>query len=1603
MNSDKINIKGNKNNYREDEVNRSGEQLLNILTNSNVYNNKKAKFINKNDYEFIIRIFQDSEEKEFFYFYKYLNITNIPILKILINGFIEFDIETDIKEKIILNIISKGIYINFNKNLFFFIYKKLSKHFRRHNLLKDAHSVKKFAKLFEVWKLLYSTENQMHINDLIYHECEFLFFQNLDEEKKFVEIDIEDKNEMKYLEISIKFICSEILNINKSNKKFGFIKLFDNKKEILELTYNDLNLENEENKLSFSNIFKIKYNFTKEGLNIYINKKINISKKIINFDFNSIKKVIILNNFYGQIISTTFKKYYSTFADYSEYCPNIAPLKIKVKNIDNKIEIKTSAYPTFSDKNEKSIESGKLYHYQYCGASLSLKINYEKKEINNIWKKANIDLSELEFLEGLNCFIPIFKIIKYIINNLEFIIDNKNCQDEKEKISEINKYIDRIFIWIKDILKIILKMICLSENNLKNFKKIIVPLIGSLAEIVNSLNSSKLISNEKISILLNDEIFNSLYILLLFFNFPFNIKEMFRKLVGINKNLDNLKISMESLIIDIEKNHIKNLEWYFIILVVYIQFILIYYNSSKKVPYILKEQISVFQTKNINKENKDFVEKQEAINILIKVMKSIYNEEEEKNKETNIIESKNFLNDNNYYFQFIIYMITSFLNIKLILKKNKIEYEENCFYKKFLSFFESYFKKKDKINITNDYAQMIINFRYHPEEITFLRKLFPFLNRSNFKSENELIMDELIDYHGEYHHLMKELFIFNKLWSDKKLFFNTNLENFKKSNLKVKNINYYTRNFQRPILYPFLDYKYQYPDFSAFKIDKDFYLIKENDDDYNFDLDCSEFDSFINEYNKIIKDKIEKDGKINICEVCLIKQTHHVKGNLYIFYDDGEITIYFFSHSNKVQNNEEEFLCCNKKFSKENVRKKIVDQDLINSQLCYGSIFKCPKKDANKKIKIESDDIRLVLSRIYFYRNSALEIFTETKSYFFNFIMQNKKEDIILSLVYPFEKSFCPINIDGHIMGYIKINKKIINKNLFSEMMDKSNNFFNFFIDQISKGIFYEISNFDLLMIINLISNRSFNDLYQYPIFPILYFFDKASNKNIKRDFREHIGFQNNLQQSKFRKDQILKAYKESFNELNENNTYFDSEKKEDSVYYFNTHYSNSIYTSNFLIRFFPLSFTAIELQGKGFDNPNRLFFSIEDTLFNISSQKSDLRELIPEFFYLPEMFMNINCINFHKRNDDELVDDVIMPNNLNYKFKNLKDKLNSKKDKDKDKDDFTLMTPEEIKQKKDNYYNFKKCFIFVDDMKNKLEHLSKELISWTNIIFGSNQKVSSKRENYFRDESFINLKNKYKKNYLNDTIIMGSVEFGIIPLQTVFDKNILLNLFKKKSYEQEKNKNKLIKALNENQNIYKNWNKDVVEEENNEQKSNNIVLNDYWNEYLTIDFKINNNNSFGKLEIYKNDNLICEKIDHNDIIIDFFFNRRLNMFATTSYDGFVCIYVWPNKLFSMIKHHNNSYYDKVFLSSNPFPTIIVFEKDNNLFTSFSLTGMIIKKVKIEIMSEDKNSEIQIEPLFDVYGGTSIDKLEIIIKSNKKVINRFYSLPFFELESKEVI
>ena len=1593
--------------------------FLSILTDNNKLNKKRTKLKEVEDYKYLYDIIKELSKEEFNNFFRYLSALNYPILEILINGYIEFN-DDRISEKIILNIISNVISLYFDRNIFYFVYYKLSKYFRRNQLLKDIKSIEKFEKLINIWKLLYNTST--NINLKFWDNNSFLFFPSLNEEKKYIEIEIDDKNEIRNLIIEINFLCSPIFNLNNAEDNYSFIKLYDENNKFFEMKYSDfyLNKDNKEISLSFSKIFQIKFDFSSNDYNILLNNYQKIeSKKGIKYNFNNIKKIELLNNFIGDVSSIKLKKQFSVMDKYEEAntC-RIEPLKIEIKKEkDNNLKITTNAFNIISkNKNDKK---KRILCYQYCGTSFKVKISTDNFKYYR--KRIKVNLDQIEYFGGFNCLIPIFKIIANAFKNHANYINSQNILDGNDKYEHLinaEDSLNRILQLVKEVLKIMLKMICLSENNYKNFKDIIVPLLGTLGEIshmLNDLYSSNLIGKTHRTFLFDDEVFSTLYILILLSTFPLNIKIMYRKVVGINDNLDNLNLSLDSIIsnIDMDIFLANNRSWYFIILIMYIEFILIYFNSSEKVPSKLIKRIRLFLDKQENENNS---EENKAIKIVIKSILGFFHEGNKIIQDNIMLKDKHFINDNNSYFQFIIYMLSTYLNIKSILKINKIEFDDNSYYGKYRKLFENYFSKKDKINITDDYVQMIISFILFTEDIQFLQKFFPFLYDDNFINDNELIMEELIDYHGQYHKLMKELFIFNRFWSNKKLFFNKSLDSLETSKLKYKSINYYTRNFQRPIIYPILDYKYRYPDFTKFKIDNDFYTKPEEIDDYNFDLDCPELDEYIQDYNEEIYSKIVEKGKINICEVCLVKQTYHVKGKLFIFSQDSKIRIYFYSYPYKYQNNEEEFPCCNRENEEDSKKKK-------KNNLCYGSILKCPKKDGNIKIKIYFEEIRLILSRIYFYRKSAMEIFTETKSYYFNFCSEAKKNDLFLTFIYPCGSSmeYFPININNDVIGYMKVNKTILEKNKFDDLINVKNNFIDFFSSQTSKDEFCEMCIFDIIMLINLISNRSYNDLYQYPVFPLIYFYNKKTGYSVNRNLKEHIGFQEITDNSKVRKDLFMKVYKETVNEIKE---YTENclENKID-LHCFNTHYSNSIYTSNFLLRLFPYSFSSIELQGNGFDDPNRLFYSIDETFNNIATQKSDLRELIPEFFYLPEMFMNLNSINFHKRANGDLVDDVIMPKNSSNKryISNNND------------DDSPELMIKESNIKESDYLpkkrieNLKKCFAFTEHMKNLLENL-KDFPKWLNIIFGLNQKFSPKNQQYFRKESYINNDNDDYNNYIKDEIIMSSVEFGIIPLQTIYEQNILINLQKRKNeyesyYYENKNKRssqKLFSFGSNNSKLLNSKNCQMNEIENNfiniSIKNSHEELNkdsgemtysvykkeskDYWDEYLKLDFKIYNNNGIGKLEIYAHNLLIKEVIDHNDKIIDFYYNRRLNMFATTSFDGFAYIYILPCKLICALKHPNNLYFDKIFLSANPFPTIITYEEKSFTFRAYSLSGILIRTVTKEIKFKEKTN-IKIKPIFNTHGGTYKDKINITFTKDKTIINEYYNLPFFNFEHKE--
>lgn len=176
-----------------------------------------------------------------------------------------------------------------------------------------------------------------------------------------------------------------------------------------------------------------------------------------------------------------------------------------------------------------------------------------------------------------------------------------------------------------------------------------------------------------------------------------------------------------------------------------------------------------------------------------------------------------------------------------------------------------------------------------------------------------------------------------------------------------------------------------------------------------------------------------------------------------------------------------------------------------------------------------------------------------------------------------------------------------------------------------------EISNFEYLMFLNTIAGRTYNDLNQYPVFPwVLTNFDTheldLSQPSNYRDLSKPIGALNPSRRAFF---------EERYNSW---------EHDQIPPFHYGTHYSTSAFTLNWLIRLEPFTTMFLALQGGKFDHPNRMFSSVATAWKNCQRDTSDVKELIPEFYYLPEMFINWNRYKLGATEDEGIVDDVVLP-----------------------------------------------------------------------------------------------------------------------------------------------------------------------------------------------------------------------------------------------------------------------------------------------------------------------------------------------------------------------
>ncbi|KAI4197790.1 MAG: hypothetical protein LQ350_005695 [Teloschistes chrysophthalmus] len=181
-----------------------------------------------------------------------------------------------------------------------------------------------------------------------------------------------------------------------------------------------------------------------------------------------------------------------------------------------------------------------------------------------------------------------------------------------------------------------------------------------------------------------------------------------------------------------------------------------------------------------------------------------------------------------------------------------------------------------------------------------------------------------------------------------------------------------------------------------------------------------------------------------------------------------------------------------------------------------------------------------------------------------------------------------------------------------------------------------EMSNFNYLMHVNTMAGRTFNDLTQYPVFPWVladYSSDELDLTDPRsfRDLSKPMGCQTPERQAEFR-DRY-----QSFAEMGDHNA---------PPFHYGTHYSTAMIVTSYLIRLQPFVQSYLLLQGGSFDHPDRLFYSIEKAWVSASRENmTDVRELIPEFFYLSEFLMNRNEFDFGERQGNGgTIDNVELP-----------------------------------------------------------------------------------------------------------------------------------------------------------------------------------------------------------------------------------------------------------------------------------------------------------------------------------------------------------------------
>uniref|UniRef100_A0A672MWJ5 Neurobeachin n=1 Tax=Sinocyclocheilus grahami TaxID=75366 RepID=A0A672MWJ5_SINGR len=258
-------------------------------------------------------------------------------------------------------------------------------------------------------------------------------------------------------------------------------------------------------------------------------------------------------------------------------------------------------------------------------------------------------------------------------------------------------------------------------------------------------------------------------------------------------------------------------------------------------------------------------------------------------------------------------------------------------------------------------------------------------------------------------------------------------------------------------------------------------------------------------------------------------------------------------------------------------------------------------------------EIRAVFSRRYLLQNSGLEVFMANRtSVMFNFPDQATVKKVVNSL---------PRVGVGTSYGLPQARRISL---ATPRQLFKSSN-------MTQRWQRREISNFEYLMFLNTIAGRTYNDLNQYPVFPWVLTNYESEDLDLTlpgnfRDLSKPIGALN---------PKRAVFYAERYETWEDDGT---------PPHHYASLYSTAASTLFWLVRIEPFTTFFLNCNNNKFDHPDRTFSGIARSWRSCQRDTSDVRELIPEFYYLPEMFMNSSGYDLGVREDRTAVCDVELP-----------------------------------------------------------------------------------------------------------------------------------------------------------------------------------------------------------------------------------------------------------------------------------------------------------------------------------------------------------------------